>query len=212
MSESEPRRENIDQKPFVIRGHHLRMYIPLIKDDPPYRKGVPTPAQDARGMRRFMEAIPSMLILKPDGSSWEDIVPDFLKYSQDCIGTTTESANRYEERLKEAFERFVSLPDDYPAELIEEMPDSMCDACAVGEHCRSRNFASRIPWSDMSSRESEYLDEFLKNLNLLNLPKPVINYEQAYFPDADPEQVRRVKTTLGVIRKVLKETRIEMWF
>jgi len=209
MSEAEPKREIPDQKPFVIRGHHFKMYLALIKEDS-FEKRVLSPTEAAKYLRDFIKCMPSGVTISADGAV-VDKIPGFLEYSQDVIGKSKESADEFEERIRETFERFISLPDDYPAELTEGIPDTMCEACIVGEHCRSNNIANQVPWYDPSTKESPELDEFLRNLNLFNLPKPTITYDIAHFSNAEPEQIRRIKTTLGIIRKVLKETKTYMW-
>lgn len=196
--------EVVDQKPFVIRGHHLKKFASLVKG--PWGMAM-TPQIMARGAKLMMEMLNSVSTLTPDG--YYQIHQGYLEYSQDVVGTTEESANRFEEHIKGTFERFVSLPDDYPTELTEDVPDAMCEACTGGEHCRSLTFVNKIYGEGYAIiRDSQYLDHFLKIIDLLNLPEPVINYEQAHFSDAEPEQVRRVKTTLGVVKKVLKEESI----
>lgn len=198
--------EHVDQIPFVIRGHHLGNYITLIKDNFPYRKGVPTPAEEARDMRRFMEALPSAFTVleKPDGSL-EFRVPGFQEYSQDVIGTSAESADTYEERIRETFERFMSLPDDYPAEIVEGIPDIICSACAIGKHCKKLTTGlAEDEFVNNLEADRMYTEKFIETLDNLNLPKPTITQEQAYFSDAEPQQARRVKTTIGTVRRVLR--------
>ena len=207
MPEAEPRREIPDQKPFVIRGHHLSSYICFIKFNSAGEKASPI---EVTRKERFMLGLLSSLSDDNDDIVSKRGLPG-RAYAQDVIGTSTESADRYEKRKRELFERFISLPDDYPAELTEEIPDTICGACIAGEHCRSNNILSQVPWYDPSTKESPDLDEFLRNLNLFNLPKPTITYDIAHFSDADPEPVRRIKTTMGVVRKVLQETNTKIW-
>ena len=206
-----PSQEFIDQKPFVIRGHHLTYFITLLRDLPFGKYSVQkqaNPAESAKSQRDFIESFRSgrahTYIEGTEGRTY-DLVQKWMEYGQDILGSSKESADKYEERITETFERFVSLPDDYPAEITEQIPDAMCEACAVGEHCRSRNFLSMMPEEDMNTKDPEDLDEFLKNIKLLNLPEPVISYEQAYFSDAEPQRVRRIKTTMGLVRKVLRD-------
>ena len=219
MSEFEPfvpSQEFIDQKPFVIRGHHLTYYIILLRDLPFGKDSVikqSNPAESAKSQRDFIESFRSgragCFIEGSEGTY--DLVQKWMEYGQDILGSSKESADKYEERITETFERFVSLPDDYPAEITEQIPDAMCEACAVGEHCRSRNFLSMMPEEDMNTKDPEDLDEFLKNIKLLNLPEPVISYEQAYFSDAEPQKVKRVRTTIGVVKRVLREGNFSLW-
>lgn len=210
MVEAEPpviNNEFADQKPFVIRAHHLRNYASLINDD------LLSPEILAMGERGSLELEVEFYITRMaelDGQLREEALKKIM-YCLDVIGNSPESADRHEERIRAVYEKFVSLPDDYPAELTEEVPDAICETCALGIHCRTGTFVSRLSGDDPRIKESQYLDEFLQIIKRLNLPKPVISYEIARFPNANPEQVRRIKTTLGTVKKVLKEGKSELW-
>lgn len=202
MSESEPlvpSQELIDQEPFGIRGHHL-INFHLLQLYSPERIAAHERNEFTTRWRR-LEEIPWWKSLKSSPNT--PFVQREKDYIQDVLGLSLESADEFEKRSIRIYETFLALSDDHPAEILEGIPDALCETCAVGKHCRLLRI---VPWADAIKSDSEYLDKFLKNINLLNLPEPVISYEQAHFSDTEPEQARRIKTTLGVIRKVLKET------
>ena len=89
----------------------------------------------------------------------------------------------------------------------------ICNACAIGEHCkRLTNDLGEDKTINMLEADGRDSEEFIKILDDLNLPKPTITYEQAYFSDAEPQQVRRIKTTTGVVRKVLRDRNTALRF
>lgn len=180
-----------DQKPFVIRGHHLSEFVCFVKD-------TVTPQKKAKNMRAGIERLKN--ISSPSNFGYTPCERKRnLEYTQDVIGTTAESADRYEKNIRDVFERFVSLPDDHSVELTEEMPDDMCKACVVGQHCHKVTFPTK------KGIDSWNIDNFLRDIRPLNLPKPVIVKEQIHLTNSKPVRVRRVRTTLGTVKKVLKE-------
>lgn len=182
MPEAEPRKELIDQRPpFVIRGHHLEKYYGLIG-------GNFTPVSLADIDLLYAQK------LSPDPT-----------YRKDVLGSP-ENAEKFKEDREALYELFLKLPDNYPAEIVEGVPDHFCNGCVIGKHCRELQ-------SDFSGMkvDGSYLDGFIRKLALLNSPKPIISQEEAHFLDAEPQKVRRIHTTIGVIRKILKETEFNLW-
>lgn len=179
MTEAEPRRELIDQKPFVIRGHHLENFRDLT--EPSFISA----AEKARRDRQFLINV---------------FLPRNAEYAQDILGLSTEDGNRYEEQLRKTYETFLALPDNYPVEIAEGIPDAICEACVIGKHCRNLGAEE----DNFIQEDGTHLDESLKNLGVLKLQKPTIAQKQAFFFDAKPQQVRYVRTTIGVVKKVLK--------
>ena len=194
----ESRAEIIDQKPFVIRGHHL-INFHLVQLYSPERVAAHERNKYTTLWRR-LEEIPWWRSLKSSPDT--PFVQKQMDYIQDVLGLSLESADEFEKRSIRIYETFLALPDDHPAEIVEGIPDALCETCAVGKHCRLLRI---VPWNNAIKSDSACLDEFLKNINLLNLPESVISYEQAYFSDAEPQRVRRIKTTMGLVRKVLRD-------
>lgn len=195
--------EAVDQRPpFTIRAHHLYWYLELVKEDP-HQKRVFSPAETARSLRNFAQA----LLEYPD----ESLIAYYTAVSHDLIGTSVEDANRYEENNKKIFEQFISLPDDYPAEITDMVPDHMCKACINGKQCESFNFDNFPKEEAIESKDPPMLDAFLKDLNDLNLPEPPVTQKPAHFSDGEAHelQARVAKTTIGIVKKVLKEGKSE---
>lgn len=202
MSELEPpvlksvRKDNGEvnaPKPFVIRGHHLKDFVYLIRAENPTEYA----AEHARHMRFLLEnyfylAIGNSSNVEPIG------VFRYLEYFHDIFGLSTEDADRVESYNRQTDQEFLNLPDNHPAEIVEGIPDIICEGCAngIGKHCYK---------SDTLSEDGVFLDAFLKTSDALNLSKPTITQEPAYFSDAQPQQARRIKTTIGVIKKILME-------
>ena len=133
-----------------------------------------------------------------------------VEYAQDVLGLSPEDADKFQQHTRQAYETFLALPDNHPAEIVEGIPDILCEGCAIGKHCRRLlNELGHKPHS--LTGDGEGIWAFLLILKILNsqredeeeLLQPTISYEQAHFSDAEPQQVRRVKTTIGTIRRVL---------
>lgn len=195
--------EEIDaQKPFVIRGHHLREYASLISNRD-------TPSELAEHMRINIQ---NVLQSNPTGSPAE-------KYAQDIFETSAQ-ADAFEDNSRVAFETFLNLPDNYPAEIVEGLPDVICAGCAIGKHCRRVINKGLLPENTLEL-DTMYVDSFLKGINSIKcyskvsgieqLIQTTTAYEQAHFSDAEPQHVRRIKTTFGTIKQVLKQTDSKVW-
>lgn len=189
MIEFETRSEtSLDQKPFVIRGHHLEDY---------------QQATMSRDVSRLAKIMKNNILLLWQQSRY-NIQSRSVKYAIDVIGSWHQ-ADKFEEQYKIALKTFLQLPGNYPTEITEGIPDKICEGCVIGKHCR-RLFTDEYVSKSIFKNDEEYIETFLEGLNSLNLPKPVIAYGQAYFSDAEPQEARRVRTTADVVRKVLKAT------
>ncbi len=178
MPGPESRAEIIDQKPFVIRGHHLRYYTLLVMGT--------SPSELAGTIRRSTEN-PSLEV----------------QYVDDVLGPGGNQADRFEENLRTTFKTFLDLPDSCLAEIVEGIPDTICGGCAIGEHCR-KLFDNDQVGKRRFEKDGRIIDSVLEDLGILNLPKPIISREKAHFSDTKPHQVRRLKTTVGAIKKIFK--------
>ncbi|MEK7450914.1 MAG: hypothetical protein AAB662_03200 [Patescibacteria group bacterium] len=199
MLSPESRTEIIDQKPFVIRGHHLKDFAYLISAENPTKYA----AEHASRMRFLAENYFYLAIGNSPNIEPLD-VPRNLGYFHELFGFSTEDADRVESYNKQTDEKFLNLPDNHPAEIVEGIPDIICQGCAkgIGKHCYK---------SDALSADGAFLDVFLENLDALNLPKPTVTQELARFSDAKPQEVRRIKTTIGAIKKILMDGEFD-WY
>lgn len=192
--------EVVDQKPFVIRAHHFINFFNLNTRSPGLF------AADVRGAfvtlyRRAKENLNDPREQK------------FTEYVQDLLGLSLEGADEFEDSSRRTYETFLTLPDDHPAEIVEGLPGLLCSACTIGEHCKK--LIADVGGGrtvNMLEKDRRVYEKFIKTLDDLNLPKPTITYEQAHFSDADPQQVRRIKTTIGAVRQVLKQTLPAVWY
>lgn len=195
--------EVVDQKPFVIRGHHLVNYAGSING---WHLSPGIIATLATLLILEMR-MPALEIKNPNHS----IGQSRRKYAEDVIGTSLMQLFRFRKNYSQAFSQFLRLADDYPAEIVEGIPDIICNGCAIGEHCRRlTGFSGGKAYNSLES-DRKYTEKLIETLDNLNLPKPTITQEQAYFSDAEPQEVRRIKTTIGVIKQVLKQTDSAFW-
>lgn len=184
-----------------IRSHHLRNVCSLSYLSPEKLAGIMTSASILS--YKEAEANPNKPMAQYDKA-----------YAQDIFGLSLEHIQEYQNRTKRFFELILTLPDDHPVEIVEGVQDMMCNACAIGEHCK------RLIHDDPRGNgkttntlefDKKYTEKFLKALDNLNLPKPTIIYGQAQFSDAEPQQARRIQTTIGTVRQVLKQTTPAFW-
>ena len=180
---SNPLHKVVSPIPLVIRGHHLEhihnfYYL--------YTWG---------GKRTTTEF--AQQVVESVTTSYAD-----ASYVIDVLGKTPEEANRFRQQTETVVRRFVELPDDYPLELVEGVPDDICGGCAIGKHCRKlyqgKSGADVIDedrkWIDWFVDYSQYYSE---NVNILTIK------ETATFSDAEPQEVRRIRTTVGAIRNAM---------
>lgn len=185
MPGPESRPEFVDGKPFIIRGHHLRYYAILIN-------------------RRYLSPpVMAAFLILSIGPPVLEIKQSRREYVKDVLGSSLKQTYRFGRNSSRAFREFLRLPDNYPVEIVEGVPDAICAGCAAGEHCRRLIQFKKNAIVD----DGVNMDKLVKNLDLLNLPKPTISLEEASFSDADPQQVRRLRTTIGVVKMVLKKDR-----
>lgn len=165
--------EDIDnQKPFVISGHHLYLFS-LLK----YK----SPTVIAKSLKN-------------------SIVSQQQEYMQDVLGSL-EDAPEFEDRIKLILSTFIKLPDDHPAEIVEGIPDVICNACVVGKHCKTNTLGL----------DGRRVDGFIAILEQFNFPKQITIYEPANFSDVELQQARRIKTTIGIIKKAMQKTEPRNW-
>lgn len=187
-------------KIFEIRSHHLRNLCSLNYLSPEKLAGIMTSGNIL--LHKEIEANPNGPMAQHKG------------YAQDIFGLSLEHIQEYQDRTKRFFELILTLPDDHPAEIVEGIQDMMCNACAIGEHCKRLirdDPRGNGKTTNTLEFDRKYTEKFIKALDNLALPKPTIIYGQAQFSDAEPQDVRRVKTTIGVIRQVLKQTTPAFW-
>ena len=191
VPEIEPAQEITEPVPFVIRSHHLRLFRDLIKhsryDDLPHDSdAILSPKERAAKSRAAIKG------------------PE--EYVHDVLGSSLESANRTEEYYRQTFETFLSLPEDHQVEIVENVPDIICKGCAIGEHCYEMYDYEHRYYK--SSPDQINLDSFIKAIRYLGFPEPTITKTLAHFSNAKPQEVRKIKTTMSVVKQVLAQSKI----
>lgn len=188
MSELEPPREFNNQKPFVIRAHHLDKFMQLLQRSDRWNSyPVSSPKVVAEQIESSAE------------SNRTRYCPSIEDYYIDVLGTSSQTARRNTEQCQKIFETFLFLPENHPAEITEGIRDDICNACIIGEHCQMK-----FPDGKGYKWDRLYVNAFLKAINYTHSRKPSIAKEKVFFLDAKkPEEVRIVRTTVGTVKNVL---------
>lgn len=128
-------------------------------------------------------------------------------YAEDVLGNTLQQADNFLSHTEAVVRRFLELPDDHPLELVEGVPDEICAGCAIGEHCRKLSLNSKEKdevaisgdrkWIDWLLGLSQYLSGEISESNIL------VQKELAFFSDGEPQEVRRIRTTVETIRNAM---------
>ena len=228
-----PNQEITDPKPFVIRGHHLKTFMVFTRphywifgpfENNPFENkwtiakyGVGDPNAGAKEQRAYyMEAfskrfgsIGKYSLSREKLDRIEEIRKITTESLQDIYGSTLEDADKVEDYMAQVFETFINLPDDHPAEIVEHIKDEICKGCVIGKHCETMrsSYLENLDRFTPIGWEYRYLDAFIEDMEVLVLPKPVIVFDVAYPSDGEPQMVRRLKTTVGTVKKVLNETK-----
>ncbi len=168
-----PSAEVITPTPLIIRGHHLaNLYTYYYLN-----KGSTDAGIIADHAQKFVQELLN--------------TPKSQAYVRDVLGSTPEQNQRFAKQYEEVIKRFMTLPDNYPLELVEDIPDDICAGCAIGKHCRELG--------DITTPDRGFIDMLLK---YTDPEKSAITMqtEMAYFSNAAPKEVRRFKTEAGSIR------------
>lgn len=184
------RGEQAPSEPFVIRGHHLKIFAQLLR-------GEFTAGQFARSERRFFEGQRQRMQWNT-GHFAED-----LKYYADLMGATGRESRQVEHSSRGVYREFLELPDRHPAEIVTAMADALCGACIVGEHCLSRKgWVSAGDYADIVDRLPVL--QFRQTAKQIGLERDMaIVTRTAEFNNAPPVEVECVVTTCGTARAVL---------
>ncbi len=152
----------IPQEPFKIRGHHLVLFSEILS-------GTPT-----KSLADDDEVV---------GMADRKFGTDYIK---DVIGTTPEERAKFRETEEKAIKDFLSLPEDYPAELGTDK-DVICKGCAVGKHCGTE---------EISKTDQAFLGDFLDVLKEKKVPFTSVGTESSPV---------RIRTTIGTVRTILRK-------
>lgn len=175
--------ERVSPTPLVLRGHHLNIIYTYYA-----RKGKRTPTQ-------FLGQFSEQVVKKVSDLSVRD-----QPYTLDVLGESPDETRRFKKQVETVIRRFIELPDDYPLELVEGIPDDICAGCAIGEHCRKLYLAKGS--TNAIEEDRDWIHYFVDESHYPDSNVAVsVQRETAYFSDAEPQQVRRIRTTVGTMRK-----------
>ncbi len=123
------------------------------------------------------------------------------RYSRDILGNTPEQAEQFERALRQTFQDFKQLTDDYPIDLVAGVKDEICKGCTYGEHCTSR--ISEMRGVSMIEHDGAVVDLFTAEAKKLNLDADFRRITlQAAFSDSQPVIVQGIRTTKGTVNQV----------
>lgn len=175
---------------FRIRGHHLLEYMFLVKQ-------LVSPEGLAQMSASYYE-----YRLK------EEKDPREIALNKDTVGTTKRQLEQYKIKHRQLSEEFIALSPDFPIEIVEGKKDDICNYAITGkgEHCTARHFNPNKPKNDGIDGDGVFLDKFLQKAQELNLGSHlVLDHEVAEFSDAQPQQVRVIKTSAGILREIFEK-------
>jgi hypothetical protein len=172
------------EAPLVIRGHNIlklkEYYVDLIN-------GVAsTPEEHAQASIGMLR-----LIGEPE-------------YVVDVLGRDPEHESVFKAGVASVYKRFITLPNKHRVELVEGMRDDICAVTAVGRHCGQYYDGGLLD-------DREALNEFIWCAPLAEayFQRPLrysVESIFARFTDNPGARVRKIKTTVGVLRDVIDYT------
>lgn len=130
--------DNLDSKPFVIRGHHLAVYAELLY----HRYKAAEGTADTEVVHEYVKGSISAMV----GKSWKRQVQSRLPsvkleryegfaYLDDVMGLNPDGIDEFRGKYNEIMLKFLQLPDDVIVNVVVDKPDTLCGACRVGNHC-----------------------------------------------------------------------------
>lgn len=145
-------------KPLVIRGHHLITLINFFNE-----------FQDLSvDYRVYFEIESTVAAVK----SRE------FEYQRDVLGPNSLSETIFRLKNRDLYERLLNLPDNYPVQIVAGKPDSICETCIYGKHCKKTGID--ITAEELFHTSLFFGDEFVES-----------------YPD-------EMLTTLGELKRVIK--------
>lgn len=181
---------NENDATLSARGHHLVDLAILMGGRPPYKGDFTRIARIRREGR------------EKDLKSKDR---EKRKYAEDCIGKKGEKAQQFESNLRRKLKKFWFAKDEEPFVLLEGQADSLvCVGCAIGFHCHKR-YQDPKGVVDVVGVDGDYMKRFITLARFLEYDDSfTIDYVTAQFSDSPPQRVRRLTTTIGTTKSVLK--------
>ncbi len=186
-----------------FRGHHLEQLAKLVdRPDEPAR----TPAQVARGIRRFTEE------LLEEANTNRFLLPHVRRrYRTYATGVLGQDHVAFETNIQRKFELFAQSPDDTEVVLLEGEPDSICEGCGDLTHCKCRIQHIREK-GDIFVLDGLYLNKVERTSELLEVKDKIVSTPvEVNFLDAPSVRARRFTTTVGILKKILQQEDSKAW-
>ena len=181
-------KEELHASPLSVRGHHLVDLAILMGAFPEFRGEYTAIAK--KRVEGLLEELES---------------DDFRdrEYVEDCVGKNGEKAGAFEAHLRNELKRFWVAKDEDPFILLEGQPDTQtCKGCVVGEHC-TRRYQDNDRKADIIAIDAAYVGRFITLAEFFKKEFST-EYVTAQFSDSSPQRVRKVTTTVGVAKEVIR--------
>jgi hypothetical protein len=181
----------VTPKPFPIRGHHLEGLASVARGQSP-RSVTREYTELYERLRRDAMRHPTLPMSRQD-----------LAYYRDIYGDTEAQARQRQAGQREVFRAFGRLcvrEPDYPAEILDSMPDMICRTNIFGEHCLSKCNPDGL----QKRWDARYISYFGSIASRIGFADSVEQIQRiATFTDAPAAEVTCLATTLGTVQQVL---------
>jgi len=171
-----------DREPLSIRGHHFENLQSIL-----YDKAFPNPDDNAGDMAK---RVTQKILDSPS-----------ILYRTDMLGNPSDSGDELKQKLSRYFLRFLTLPDDYPVEILGAAPDTLCLSCPVyPNHCHSEshNGANAI------SGEARYVNLFIDYTKENSIAVKPMRSRNHYRDSQKHRDTMVYGTDLGTVKAFLK--------
>ena len=175
FSSTKNKKADDKREPFSIRVHHLTNYQELMM-----KKISPNDIVDN-------------MIFDITFTAKED--KKVNEYLHDLIGETKEEREKFRNSMIKSYETFLSLPNNYPIEILEGKKDNICNSCTIGNHCTS---------PDALLGDFPYMERFIQFSKKKNT---TITKSEVDITKEDKLIVRTAETTTKNVKKILKKHR-----
>ena len=185
--------QKLNNKPFEIRAHHIFLFLD-------FDKFAPDVLAEAYANNMFRQ--------------YKSKEPHEQKYARDVLGDDLSQMHDVVNGVQSIYENFLKFKDNDPVEITVGKKDAFCNLCVIGKHCATINQGDYLGYDsgdgkknvDTVKGDEKHIDLFIntaKKIHEIPPEKLVTTEEIAYFFDAEPQVVRRLHTTAGVVRQFL---------
>lgn len=179
--------KELQEEPFLIRGHHLAVYRSLPSRSSPE------------------DIASATLYIRKKG---------YPPYVVDTIGETEEQQNEYYRNFTDLLKTYESFEDTQPVKLVAGKKDALCAICTFGKHCNLKDATSFVnpqyrPPSifdvpDAAREDARSIAVFKEKAEELKKSTQIVP-DTAIFSDAEPREVKSLIITAKDFKTVLRK-------